>query len=80
MFVDVVSFDYRSRECLSHLKSILQFLLSIHRYLKESIILKNVLTSKIIVLQKCKSDLSTFNNALHFGLVYSVVNFSLSLK
>ena len=66
--VVVIFVVYRSRESLSHLKSIFQFLLSIHNYFKESIMLKNILTSKIIMLHKyIKSDFSIFNNALHFG-------------
>ena len=52
--VGIIFVVYRSRESLSHLKSIFQFLLSIRSYFKESIILKNNLTLNIIMLQKNK--------------------------
>ena len=69
MFVDVVIFVvYRSRKSLSHLKSILLFLVSIHSYFKGSF-------KKYFNVKDCyateifKVIFYTFNNALHFGLL-----------
>ena len=52
---------------------------SLHYYFKESIILKNILTSEIIMLQEYKKCflLSTMRYILDN---YSVVNYSLSLE